>query len=109
MGMTLKQQIKRNHLKKGRNVPEQSQINIRQALYVAVINKMAGELSELEAKEILLVNNPTYITSKDHDHADHIEELKNIIIKKHGLREVINSLRETHFKPQSPPKDGKNS
>ena len=88
---------------------EQNQNNIKQALYVAVMNKMTGELSELEAKEILLVNNPTYITSKDHDHADHIEELKNIIIKKHGLWEVINSLRETHFKAQRPPKDGKNS
>jgi hypothetical protein len=88
---------------------EQSQITIKQALYVAVVNKMAGELSELEAKEMLLVNNPTYITSKDHDHADHIEELKNIIIKQIGLRETIKSLRETHFKPQSPPKDGKNS
>ena len=87
----------------------QSQINIRQALYVAVINKMAGELSELEAKEILLINNPTYITSKDHDHADHIEELKRILIKNHELREVINSLRETHFKLQSPPEDGKDS
>ena len=86
---------------------EQSQINIRQALYVAVINKLAGELSELEAKEILLINNPTYITSKDHDHADHIEELKNIIIKKHELREVTNSLRETHFKPQSPSENDK--
>ena len=88
---------------------EQSQINIRQALYVAVINKLAGELSELEPKEVLLTNNPTYITSKDHDHADHIEELKNIIIKRHGLRDIINSLRDTHFKPQSPPKDGKDS
>ena len=85
---------------------EQSQNNIRQALYVAIINKMAGELSELEAKEIILVNNPTYITSKDHDHADHIEELKKIVIKQIGLRETIKSLRETHFKPQ---KDGKNS
>ena len=88
---------------------EKVQINIRQALYVAVLNKMAGELSELEAKEILLVNNPTYITSKDHDHADHIEELKNIVIKQHELRDIIKSLRETHFKPLSPPKDGKNS
>ena len=87
---------------------EQSQI-IRQALYDAVINKLSGELSELEAKEVLIVNSPAYITSKDHDHADHIEELKSIIIKKHGLREVINSLRETHFKPQAPPKDGKDS
>ena len=85
---------------------EQSQNNIRQALDVAIINKMAGELSELEAKEIILVNNPTYITSKDHDHADHIEELKKIVIKQIGLRETIKSLRETHFKPQ---KDGKNS
>ena len=88
---------------------EQSQITIRQALYVAVINKMAGELSELEAKEVLLTNNPTYITSKDHDHADHIEELKRIILKQNGLRETIKSLRETHFKPQSPTKDGKDS
>ena len=86
---------------------EQSQI--RQALYIAVINKLAGELSELEAKEILLTNNPTYITSKDHDHADHIEELKNIILKQNGLRETIKSIRATHFTPQKPPKDGKNS
>jgi len=88
---------------------EKSQNNIRQVLYVAVINKMAGELSELEAKEMLLVNSPVYITSKDHDHADHIEELKNIIVRQHELRDTIKSLRETHFKPQSPPKDGKNS
>ena len=87
---------------------EKSQI-IKQALYVAVINKLAGELSELEAKEVLLTNNPTYITSKDHDHADHIEELKRIIVEKHGLRDIINSLRNTHFKPQDPPKDGKDS
>jgi len=88
---------------------DQIQSSIKQALYVAVVNKMSGELSELDAKEILLVNNPTYITSKDHDHADHIEELKNIIIKKNGLRDTINSLRKTHFKPQSPSKDGKDS
>jgi len=88
---------------------EQNQITIRQALYVAAINKMVGELSELEAKEILLVNNSTYITSKDHDHADHIEELKNITLNQNELRETIKYLREAHFKPQSPPKDGKDS
>ncbi len=88
---------------------EQSKI-IRQALYVAVLHKLTGDLSELEAREILLTNNPTYITSKDHDHADHIEELKNIVIKQHELREVIKAIRKTHFKPQkTPPKDGKNS
>ena len=88
---------------------EQNQITIRQALYVAAINKMVGELSELEAKEILLVNNSTYITSKDHDHADHIEELKNITLNQNELRETIKYLRDTHFKSQSPSKDGKNS
>ena len=88
---------------------EQNQITIRQALYVAAINKMVGELSELEAKEILLVNNSTYITSKDHDHADHIEELKNITLNQNELRETIKYLRETHIKTQSPPKDGKDS
>ena len=55
---------------------------IRSALYTAVLNKLTGELSELEAKEVLLTNVPTYITSKDFDHADHIEELKNIILEK---------------------------
>ena len=87
-------------------MPEQNQNNIKQALYVAAINKMAGELSELEAREILLVTNPTYITSKDHDHANHIEELKNIMIKQIGLRETIKVLKSTHFNPR---KDGKNS
>ena len=52
---------------------EQSEKNIRQALYVAVANKLQGDLSELEAKEILLTTNPAYITSKEHDHAEHIE------------------------------------
>ena len=88
---------------------EQNQNNIKQALYVAVMNKMTGELSELEAKEILLTNNPTYITSKDHDHADHVEELKNITLKQNELQETIKYLRETHFKTQRPPKDGKTS
>jgi len=88
---------------------EQSQNNIKQALYVAILNKMTGELSELEAKEVLIVNSPAYITSKDHDHADHIEELKNIMIKQNELRETIKSLKATHFTPQKPTKDGKNS
>jgi hypothetical protein len=32
---------------------------IKSALYTAVLNKLTGELSELEAKEVLLVN--TYL------------------------------------------------
>ena len=59
---------------------EQSEKNIKQALYVAVANKLQGQLSELEAREILLTTSPAYITSKDHDHAEHVDELYNIII-----------------------------
>ena len=89
---------------------EQSEKNIKQALYMAVLNKLNGELSELEAKEILLTNNPSYITSKDHDHADHIEELKNILVKQCELKDTINFLKTKHFKPQETAKnDGKNS
>ena len=82
---------------------------IKQALYVAVLNKIQGELSELEAREVLLTNNPTYITSKDHDHANHIEELKNIILEKNGLSDTIAKMRATYF--SAPPKkdDKKNS
>jgi len=82
---------------------------IKAALYTAVLNKLAGELSELEAKELLLTSNPTYITSKDHDHADHIEELKNIILAKNGLSDTIAKMRATYF--SAPPKkdDKKNS
>ena len=70
---------------------------IKSALYTAVLNKLAGELSELEAKEVLLTNAPAYITSKDHDHADHIEELKNIMLKKVELKEAIKDIREVYF------------
>ena len=38
---------------------EQSELKIKSALYSAVLHKLNGELSELEAKEILLVNHPT--------------------------------------------------
>ena len=70
---------------------------IKAALYTAVLNKLSGELSELEAKEVLLTNAPAYITSKDHDHADHIEELKNIMLKKVELKEAIKDIREVYF------------
>ena len=89
---------------------DRSEKNVKQALYMAVFNKLQGDLSELEAKEVLLTNNSSYITSKDHDHADHIEELKNILVKQCELRDAINFLKNTHFKPQSPAKnDGKTS
>lgn len=73
---------------------------IKAALYTAVLNKMSGELSELEAKEVLIANAPAYITSKDHDHADHIEELKNIILRKVELKDAIKDVRAVYFADQ---------
>ena len=76
---------------------ENSERRIKSALYTAVLSKLNGELSEVEAKEVLLTNAPAYITSKDHDHADHIEELKNIMLKKVELKEAIKDIRLTYF------------
>ena len=73
---------------------------IKSALYTAVLSKLNGELSEVEAKEVLLTNAPAYITSKDHDHADHIEELKNIMLKKVELKEAIKDIRSIYFSEQ---------
>ena len=91
---------------------EQSEKNIRQALYVAVANKLQGQLSELEAREILLTTSPAYITSKDHDHAEHIKELYDIVIQKSEINDALNDVKTTYFKsvPQGHvPDDKKNS
>ena len=77
---------------------EQSEKNIRQALYVAVANKLQGKLSELEAKEILLTTNPAYITSKEHDNAEHIKELYDIIMQKTEIKDALNDVKTTYFK-----------
>ena len=91
---------------------EQSEKNIKQALYVAVANKLQGQLSELEAREILLTTSPAYITSKDHDHAEHVDELYNIIIEKTEIKDALNDVKSTYFKSVSQghvPYDNKNS
>ena len=72
---------------------------IKAALYTAVLNKLSGELSELEAKEVILTNVPAYITSRDHDHADHIEELKNIILEKVEIKDAIKDIKSIYFTP----------
>ena len=84
---------------------EQSERKIKEALYIAVMNKLAGELSELEAKEILLVNNPTYITSKDFDHANHIEELKSIIMEKVDVKHALADVKALFNQSNIPPVD----
>ena len=80
---------------------------IKAALYTAVLNKLTGELSELEAKEVLLTNAPTYITSKEFDHADHIEELKNIILEKVHVSDAIKDIKAIYFAEQVAKTDGK--
>ena len=85
-----------------------SERRIKEALYSAVLQKLNGELSELEAKEVLLTNAPVYITSKDHDHADHIEELKNVIIKKVEIKDALKDVKSLFSQPNVPPaSDGK--
>ena len=79
---------------------DQSERKVKAALYTAVLNKLNGELSELEAKEVLLTNAPTYITSKDFDHADHIEELKNIILEKVHIKDAVKDIKAIYFAEQ---------
>ena len=91
---------------------QQNKDNVKRALYISVLNKMIGNLSELEAKEVLLTNVPAYITSKEHDHAEHIEELYNIILQKVEIKDALNDVKSTYFKsvPQGHlPDDKKNS
>ncbi len=85
-----------------------SERRIKEALYSAVLQKLNGELSELEAKEVLLTNAPVHITSKDHDHADHIEELKNVIIKKVEIKDAMKDVKSLFNASNVPPvNDGK--
>ena len=49
---------------------------------------------------MLLTNAPTYITSKDFDHADHIEELKNIILEKVHIRDAVKDIKSIYFAEQ---------
>ena len=67
---------------------------VKTALYRSVVNNIKAELSELEAKEILLVNNPVYITIKDNDHAQLPNELKDIIMKQVDLKEALTFAKE---------------
>jgi hypothetical protein len=61
-----------------------------------------GELSELEAREVILTNVPAYITSKEHDHAEHIQELRDIIVRKVELKDAIKDVRSVYFTQSMP-------
>ena len=67
---------------------------IKIALYKSVADSIQAELSEIEAKEILLINKSVYITSKDDDHAQLPKELLDLIRKQGGLRDALRVTRE---------------
>ena len=67
---------------------------VKVALYQSVADNLQAELSEIEAKEILLINKSVYITSKDDDHAQLPKELLGLIRKQGGLRESLRVAKE---------------
>ena len=67
---------------------------IKVALYKSVADSIQAELSEIEAKEMLLINKSVYITSKDDDHAQLPKELLGLIRKQGGLRESLRVAKE---------------
>ena len=67
---------------------------IKVALYKSVADNIQAELSEIEAKEILLINKSVYITSKDDDHAELPKELLGLIRKQGGLRDSLRVTKE---------------
>ena len=67
---------------------------IKIALYKSVADSIQAELSEIEAKEILLINKPVYITSKDDDHAQLPKELMGLLRKQGGLRDSLRVVKE---------------
>ena len=74
-----------------------SEINdkrVKVSLYKSVVDNLQAELSEAEAKEILLINKSVYITSKDDDHAQLPKELLGLIRKQGGIREALRAAKE---------------
>ncbi len=67
---------------------------VKIALYKSVADSIQAELSEIEAKEILLINKPVYITSKDDDHAQLPKELMGLLRKQGGLRDSLRAVKE---------------
>ena len=67
---------------------------VKVALYKSVADSIQAELSEIEAKETLLINKSVYITSKDDDHAQLPKELLGLIRKQGGLRDSLRVAKE---------------
>ena len=67
---------------------------VKVVLYQSVVDNLQAELSEVVAKEILLINKSVYITSKEDDHAQLPKELLGLIRKQGGLRQALRVARE---------------
>ena len=67
---------------------------VKVTLYQSVVDNLQAELSEVVAKEILLINKSVYITSKDDDHAQLPRELLGLIRKQGGLRDALRVAKE---------------
>ena len=63
------------------------QAMIKRALYFSALNKLKAELSDLEVKEMIIVNNPVAVMSDGHN--EHAEELKENLKKQCDLRGAI--------------------
>ena len=62
------------------------QAKIKRALYFSALNKLKAELSDLEVKEMIIVNNPVAVLSDGHN--EHAEELKE------NLKKQINNKND---------------
>ena len=67
---------------------------VKVTLYQSVVDNLQAELSEVVAKEILLINKSVYITSKDDDHAQLPKELMGLLRKQGGLRDSLRVVKE---------------
>ena len=63
------------------------QAMIKRALYFSALNKLKAELSDLEVKEMIIVNNPVAVMNDGHN--EHAEELKENLKKQCDLRGAV--------------------
>ena len=66
------------------------QAKIKRALYFSALNKLKAELSDLEVKEMIIVNNPVAVLSDGHN--EHAEELKENLKIKNNFQKKLSIL-----------------
>ena len=63
------------------------QAKIKRGLYFSALNMLKAELSDLEVKEMIIVNNPVAVLSDGHN--EHAKELKENLKKQCDLRGAV--------------------